>query len=346
MGQKMKIQGNLMAAHKFQQFWAEEALHGSLRHLNERLALGAGSDGNSGSAGGGSGGGGGQREEALLASIPVDGLKSDIVFNTIRTRLSEEPDLVKAMRFVIQFNITRNGKVVAVWTTDTKVDGGEVYRSAPKVKPDAIVNVDDENYVRILFGQLNPQRAFMTGKISVKGNILLLQKLDSFWNQVQGQRKDPEMPQVKDIMLKDPMKPGLKSEVIIFDLIQKLVRLPNLLSEGSTVRFDIKKDGQLASKWSSTVRFDIKKDGQLASKWKLSFPSGANGLGRIERADNTSGADDNTLTVDDNDFVRLTYSTLKLEDAIASGRVKYSGDPSSVAKLSKMFNTSIIKAKL
>ncbi|CAG2113285.1 unnamed protein product [Medioppia subpectinata] len=208
------------------------------------------------------------------------------------------------------------------------VDGGEVYRSAPKVKPDAIVNVDDENYVRILFGQLNPQRAFMTGKISVKGNILLLQKLDSFWNQVQGQRKDPEMPQVKDIMLKDPMKPGLKSEVIIFDLIQKLVRLPNLLSEGST------------------VRFDIKKDGQLASKWKLSFPSGANGLGRIERADNTSGADDNTLTVDDNDFVRLTYSTLKLEDAIASGRVKYSGDPSSVAKLSKMFNTSIIKAKL
>lgn len=41
----------------------------------------------------------------------------------------------------------------------------------------------------------------MTGKVSVKGNILLLQKLDSFWNQVQGQRDDPEFPIVKDIML-------------------------------------------------------------------------------------------------------------------------------------------------
>ncbi|CAG2171378.1 unnamed protein product, partial [Oppiella nova] len=210
MGQKLKIQGNLMAAHKFQQFWAEEALHGSLRHLNEKLALqSAANTGNACPVGGGAsvghggsdGGGRGASDEALLASIPVDGLKSDVVFNTIRTRLSEEPDLVKAMRFVIQFNITRNGKVVAVWTTDTKVDGGEVYRSAPKVKPDAIVNVDDENYVKILFGKLNPQRAFMTGKVSVKGNILLLQKLDTFWNQVQGQRKDPEMPNVKDIML-------------------------------------------------------------------------------------------------------------------------------------------------
>lgn len=43
----------------------------------------------------------------------------------------------------------------------------------------------------------------MTGKVSVKGNILLLQKLDSFWNQVQGSREDPEFPFVKEIMLKD-----------------------------------------------------------------------------------------------------------------------------------------------
>jgi hypothetical protein len=41
----------------------------------------------------------------------------------------------------------------------------------------------------------------MTGKVSVKGNILLLQKLDTFWNQVQGSRNDPEFPIVKELML-------------------------------------------------------------------------------------------------------------------------------------------------
>lgn len=153
--------------------------------------------------------------------------------------------------------------------TDTKTEGGQVYRDNPKVKPDAIVNVDDENYVKILFGKLNPQRAFMTGKIGVKGNILLLQKLDTFWNQVQGQRNDPELPIVKEIMLKDvmtnsngvktlchwrqnflqPLKPGLKSELVIFDLIQKLVRLPNLLDAGSSVLIQINKDGSPAAKW-------------------------------------------------------------------------------------------------
>jgi hypothetical protein len=55
-------------------------------------------------------------DSAILQSIPTDGLKSDIVFNIIKTRMNEEPDLVKAMKFLIQFNITKNGKIVSVWS--------------------------------------------------------------------------------------------------------------------------------------------------------------------------------------------------------------------------------------
>jgi len=319
MGGKMKISGNLMAAHKFQQFWSEEIAKGTKISISDIVAQNTPIATSIDPA----------KDEAILQSIPTDGLKSDIVFNIIKTRMNEEPDLVKAMKFVIQFNITKNGKIVSVWTTDTKVEGGQVYRSAPKanVKPDAIVNIDDENYVKILFGKLNSQRAFMTGKVSVKGNIMLLQKLDSFWNQVQGSRNDPEYPFVKELMLNHPLIPGLKSEVIIFDLIQRLVRLPNLLSDGSIVQFDITKDGQLASTW--TLKF-----------------IGGQRIGVIERGKN-SGADPIIiLTIDDNDFVRLSYNTIKLEDVIASGRVKYRGDSSSLTKLSKVFTTPLIKAKL
>jgi hypothetical protein len=41
----------------------------------------------------------------------------------------------------------------------------------------------------------------MTGKVSVKRNILLLQKLDTFWNEVQGSRNDPQFAIVKQLML-------------------------------------------------------------------------------------------------------------------------------------------------
>ena len=92
-----------MAAHKFQQFWAEE-LRGTIKSVNESHETTTAAE-----------------EEAIFAEIPVDGLKSDVVFSIIRKRMSEEPDLVKAFKFVIQFNITRNGKVVAVWSTRPEI---------------------------------------------------------------------------------------------------------------------------------------------------------------------------------------------------------------------------------
>ncbi|XP_054158565.1 uncharacterized protein LOC128956877 [Oppia nitens] len=353
VSRKLKINGNLASAHKFQQFWSEEVQSGNIRDINDRMMLAAGS--------GGSGGGmsapiptpqsssasasgesslqsllSSKDDSELMASIPVDGLKSDIVFNTMQQRLIQEPELVGAFKFLIQFNITKNGKPVAVWTVDTKAPGGQVYRQLPRngQRPDATVTVDDENYVKILFGKLNPQRAFMTGKVVCKGNILLLQKLDQFWTQVQGQRKDPELPMVKDILLNHPLKPGLRSEVVIFDLIQKLVRQPNLMADGCVVRIDITADNDRQSL-------------EVVSKWRLVWVSGQP-LGTIERADNDTAAAGHRLVVGDQDFVRLNYNILKLEDGIASGRVQYLGDSAAtiVPKLSKLFATSRLVSKL
>ena len=86
---------------------------------------------------------------------------------------------------------------------DTKTPGGRVYRSEPVegTKPDATLTIEDDDYVALLFGKLNPQRAFMKGMIKVKGNIMLLQRLDTLWNQIQRTRRDPELPFVKEILL-------------------------------------------------------------------------------------------------------------------------------------------------
>lgn len=67
----------------------------------------------------------------------------------------------------------------------------------------------------------------MMGRVKVKGNIMLLQKLNGLWAEFQKLGKTPELPLIVDVMLEDPLIPGLKSEGLVIECIQRLVRLPN-----------------------------------------------------------------------------------------------------------------------
>ena len=54
-----------------------------------------------------------------------------------------------------------------------------VFEGAPSdgVKPNATLTISDQDFVDLSTGKLNPQNAFMTGKLKVIGNIMMAQKL-------------------------------------------------------------------------------------------------------------------------------------------------------------------------
>lgn len=62
---------------------------------------------------------------------------------------------------------------------DLKNGRGAVYEGTPHngEKPNVTLTIDDDDMVQLTAGKLNPQKAFMTGKLKVSGNVALTQKL-------------------------------------------------------------------------------------------------------------------------------------------------------------------------
>uniref|UniRef100_A0A670JJL4 Peroxisomal multifunctional enzyme type 2 n=1 Tax=Podarcis muralis TaxID=64176 RepID=A0A670JJL4_PODMU len=117
-------------------------------------------------------------------SAKVVGLKSDLVFGEIGRRIKElGSELVKKVNAIFQWNITKDGKTAVQWTMDLKNGSGDVYQGPARGKADTIFSLSDDDFVDLVLGKINPQKAFISGKLKVKGNIMLSQKLGTILQQ-------------------------------------------------------------------------------------------------------------------------------------------------------------------
>jgi len=114
------------------------------------------------------------------SSAPSDSdaplLKSAVVFAAMGQAIANHPDLLQKVKAVFQFNIT--GAHPATYTLDVKNGKGGVYEGPPKVKPDCIMTITDDDYFDMATGKIDGQAAFLKGKLKISGNIMLAQKLN------------------------------------------------------------------------------------------------------------------------------------------------------------------------
>ncbi|XP_050540879.1 peroxisomal multifunctional enzyme type 2-like isoform X1 [Daktulosphaira vitifoliae] len=113
----------------------------------------------------------------VLCADTRDEVLSDAVFQGMQERIDLNPSLVKTINGIFLYYITKDGKTVRSWTADLKK--GKIYKGEPEkgVKADTTLTIDDTDMIDLALGKLNPQMAFMKGKLKVKGNIMLAQKL-------------------------------------------------------------------------------------------------------------------------------------------------------------------------
>ncbi|XP_028852536.1 peroxisomal multifunctional enzyme type 2 isoform X2 [Denticeps clupeoides] len=114
------------------------------------------------------------------ATGTAEGLQSDLVFAEIGRRIKDVgPELVKKVNAVFSWDITKGGQTCAQWTIDLKSGSGSLHQGPYAGKADVTLTVSDDDFMQVVLGKLNPQQAFFGGKLKVKGNIMLSQKLES-----------------------------------------------------------------------------------------------------------------------------------------------------------------------
>lgn len=118
--------------------------------------------------------------EASPENLPQGGgLQSELVFAEIGRRIKDlGSELVKKVNAVFGWEITKDGKNVAQWTIDLKNGSGSLHKGPYSGKVDVTITVSDEDFMEVVLGKLNPQKAFFSGKLKVRGNIMLSQKLE------------------------------------------------------------------------------------------------------------------------------------------------------------------------
>ncbi|KAI8915798.1 hypothetical protein EDD86DRAFT_186096 [Gorgonomyces haynaldii] len=107
-------------------------------------------------------------------SIAVAGFAASEIFKAIEASLGKlssdaRAALIKKTNAVFAFEVT-NGSKTQTWFLDLKSKG---IVGVGETKADMTVKISDKDFGALATGSLNPQKAFMTGKIKIKGNMAL-----------------------------------------------------------------------------------------------------------------------------------------------------------------------------
>ncbi len=102
-------------------------------------------------------------------------LTPEIIFEQkIPERLKTRADKIGNLQAIYQFDLTGDGG--GTWVLDLTQPGGKISKGASE-SAKCTVTVKASDFSDIVEGKLNPQMAFMTGKLKVKGDMGLALKL-------------------------------------------------------------------------------------------------------------------------------------------------------------------------
>ncbi|QRW03708.1 chaperone protein DnaJ [Ceratobasidium sp. AG-Ba] len=117
------------------------------------------------------------KESGFQASDIIVGLGS--AFDKLSD--AQKKQQIKKTNGIFELRVSNAEKKEAVWTIDLKKEG-TVKKGPATGKPDVTILLSDgvfKTFSELAAGTLNGQKAFMTGKLKTKGNMMLATKLEA-----------------------------------------------------------------------------------------------------------------------------------------------------------------------
>ncbi|CAM9335683.1 unnamed protein product [Choristocarpus tenellus] len=100
---------------------------------------------------------------------------TDDLFKVMSKQIAENGSkMVKKVGASFRFVVGEGG----CWVVDLRQGEGSVTKDDHDSKVDATVEISEEDFLLTCLGRLRPQEAFMTGRMKVKGNMMLAMKLN------------------------------------------------------------------------------------------------------------------------------------------------------------------------
>ena len=109
----------------------------------------------------------------MQSLVGSENLKSALIFDQMNEHLKTHgAELVKKINAVYNFEISekKKGPVTACWIIDLKNGNGSV-KLGKVANADATFTMADDDYVQVSLRKLNPQMAFLSGSMKIKGNM-------------------------------------------------------------------------------------------------------------------------------------------------------------------------------
>ncbi|KAF8470857.1 SCP2 sterol-binding domain-containing protein [Kalaharituber pfeilii] len=123
---------------------------------------------------------------------------SSVAFDAIAAALSTEASRTSALKSggkaIFEFKLN-NGSGTSSWYIDLKTTGTVGAGSAPEgQKPDVTLEFKDEDFGKLVKGEVQAQKLFMGGKMKVRGDLMKATKAETV---LKGARQYMESPKAK-----------------------------------------------------------------------------------------------------------------------------------------------------
>ncbi|KAI0377273.1 sterol-binding-like protein [Hypomontagnella monticulosa] len=124
-------------------------------------------------------------------SLKNDKFPSSVAFDAINEALqssdADRKDAIKQGNAVFAFTLKNKAGETESWHIDLKEKGA--VGSGVGTKPTVTLSLSDEDFGKLVAGQANAQRLFMSGKLKIKGDVMKATKMQPILQKAQTKAK-------------------------------------------------------------------------------------------------------------------------------------------------------------